>query len=201
VEFHEEIVMERWKEIKGYSDYFISNWGRVKSSYRKNRHIFLKYGRYTKGYMFVNLYRRDINNTSNKRACSISRLVAKHFIPNPKNLPEVNHKDGVKSHNYYRNLEWCTRSYNTKHAYKKGLRVSIISHGSNNGNSKLTDSEVIKIRRLCEIEHYGEMTQKEIAERFRITVHMVQNIKHKRNWKKVRVRLDSFRDFGYRRAA
>ena len=51
----------------------------------------------------------------------IHRLVAIHFIPNPDNLPQVNHIDGNKLNNKLNNLEWCTDSDNKKHAYKTGL--------------------------------------------------------------------------------
>lgn len=42
----------------------------------------------------------------------VHRLVAEHFIENPKSLPEINHKDEDKANNMVNNLEWCTRKYN-----------------------------------------------------------------------------------------
>ena len=48
------------------------------------------------------------------------RLIALTFIPNPDNLPEVNHKDCDTTHNWSDNLEWCTRSENVKHSFKTG---------------------------------------------------------------------------------
>ena len=54
-------------------------------------------------------------------SCLVHRLIATAFIPNPNNLPEVNHKDGNKSNNSINNLEWCSRGDNVRHAYKTGL--------------------------------------------------------------------------------
>lgn len=51
----------------------------------------------------------------------LHRLIAQHFVPNPNSLPCVNHKNGVKSDNRIENLEWCTKSQNTKHAFDNNL--------------------------------------------------------------------------------
>lgn len=51
----------------------------------------------------------------------LHRLIAIHFIENPNNFPCVNHKNGIKGDNRIENLEWCTVSQNTKHAYEKNL--------------------------------------------------------------------------------
>ena len=76
------------------------------------------------GYLTVNLYQP---NSSKKRIkkykkASIHRLVALAFIPNPNNLPEVNHKDENKTHNWKDNLEWCTSEYNHNYgSYKERM--------------------------------------------------------------------------------
>lgn len=56
------------------------------------------------------------------KTINIHRLVAKIFVPNPNNYPQVNHKDGNKQNNHYTNLEWVTQSQNQRHAYSTGLQ-------------------------------------------------------------------------------
>ena len=74
----------------------------------------------------------------------VHRLVAKKFIPNPDNLPQVNHKDGDKSNNQASNLEWVTGKQNVDHSVTTGL----IKRGYDRPNSKLTDDQVREIRSL-----------------------------------------------------
>lgn len=64
-------------------------------------------------------------------ALKVHRLVAFAWIPNPLQLPSVNHRDGDKSNNAADNLEWCTTSTNTKHAWDTGLRTSSDWHKEN----------------------------------------------------------------------
>lgn len=58
---------------------------------------------------------------------SIHTLVAKHFIPNPYDYPQVNHIDGDKTNNHVSNLEWCTHQQNVQHAFRTGLRKGYMS--------------------------------------------------------------------------
>lgn len=113
--------MEEWKNIKGTEGlYQISTLGRVKSL-RKN--IILKPSIVAKrnnkqGYQIVHIKYKQYY---------IHRLVAEAFIPNTKNLPQVNHIDGNKLNNNVKNLEWVTAKENIKHAYKTGLMGKDIS--------------------------------------------------------------------------
>lgn len=123
---------EEWKVIDGFNGvYSISSYGRVRSKgflYRdKMGRTFRRGGGLlrgsigTKGYTLVKM--RESPCVINE--WSIHRLVATCFIPNPNNLPEVNHKDGNPRNNHKSNLEWCDQSQNMHHSYyvlgKKGV--------------------------------------------------------------------------------
>lgn len=119
-----------------YKDvYSISNYGNVKNN--KTQKI-LK-GTLTKGYKMVHL---TINGKTKKIA--VHRLVAKLFIPNPKNLPQVNHIDGIKHNSHMNNLEWCTSKENMEHAVKTGL-INEITQGGKSVIQKTADGKVINI--------------------------------------------------------
>ena len=101
------------KDIKGYEGkYAVTSCGRV-WSYKNKR--FLKLIPDKDGYWKVNLYDKD----GNMKTFQVHRLVAAAFLPNPDNLPEVNHKDEVKYHCWLSNLEFCTRVYNMNYGTKQ----------------------------------------------------------------------------------
>ena len=101
------MIKEIWKDKKDYEGHYqVSNFGRVKSiKFGKER--ILKPVTNSSGYLLVELYKNNI-----KKKYSVHRLVAEAFIPNPYNLPQVNHKDENKLNNNVDNLEWCTNEYN-----------------------------------------------------------------------------------------
>ena len=97
-----------YKSIKGYEKYYlIYDDGRV-WSIRSNK--FLKPKVERTGYLSV-----DLCVNKQKTRIKIHRLVAEAFIPNPNNLPYVNHKDKNKQNNKANNLEWCTIEYNVNY--------------------------------------------------------------------------------------
>lgn len=113
-------MQEIWKDLIGYEGlYQVSNLGNIRSlNYRKTNAIKqLKYRINHKGYFDV-----QISKKAKTKRMFLHRLVARTFIPNPNNLPQVNHIDGNKLNNNVNNLEWCDNSYNQKHAYKLGLQ-------------------------------------------------------------------------------
>ena len=103
-----------WKIIDGFTDYRVSENGNV-YSIKRNR-ILKPYER--KNYLGVYLYAK------NKRQYKlVHRLVANAFIPNPDNLPQINHKDENPSNNIVDNLEWCTSKYNCNYG-TRNFRMS-----------------------------------------------------------------------------
>lgn len=105
---------EIWKDIPEFENlYQISNYGRI-FSIRRNK---IRKLHNVKGYYHIILCNNAIDFEF-----KVHRLVAKAFIPNPKNKPEVNHKKGIKTDNRAWMLEWCTTKENAQHAFKTGLR-------------------------------------------------------------------------------
>lgn len=136
-------MQEIWKSIEGYEGkYEISNLGRVKSLEDRNGHpreMILKPRISKNGYLYLNLWRNSIG-----KAKKIHRMVANAFCPKNDNPQCVNHINGVKTDNRAENLEWCSYSYNIKHAVKHGLITPTIGekdgmygvHGKEHPSSK-----------------------------------------------------------------
>lgn len=111
---------EIWKEIAGFEGlYAVSNKGKVMN---------LKSGKVLKNLVNTHGYARVglcNGNGTKRKMIRVHRLVAQAFIPNPNNLPYVNHIDECKTNNDVTNLEWCTASQNTRHSvYKKCCRIN-----------------------------------------------------------------------------
>jgi hypothetical protein len=127
---------ENWQDIPGFEGrYQVSDLGRVRSlpfmqryllrngreAFRRTRERILKAHPQNSGYLLVHLY------LDNKRtAATVHTLVACLFVPNPDDLPEVNHRDGVKTNCAAGNLEWSTRTGNLSHAVDTGLNATAV---------------------------------------------------------------------------
>lgn len=177
---------EQWKDIPEWSGYQVSNCGSVRS-YRKGG----KLGAYlTKtpklktigisvwGYPEVRLW---LNQDTKK--FRIHRLVASVFIPNPSNLPEVNHKNGNKLDNSVSNLEWVSRSKNMTHLYQE--LKSPTMRGEKNGHARLSSSQVRKIK---EKWLTGQFRQQDIANQYAVSRTTINAIVNGYNWKHLPVR-------------
>jgi hypothetical protein len=139
------MIEEQWKPIIGYeTDYHVSDHGHIRSVKTKD----------SRGYHHTpKQLSTPVASHGYKKVCLckegkvkqflVSRLVAIHFIHNPTHLPEVNHKDGVKTNDRCDNLEWVTGAQNKEHAKQVGL-----NHNFCEGHcyASLTDAQAISIR-------------------------------------------------------
>lgn len=180
--------IEVFAEIKGFEGiYEIGNWGSIKSVER----TFIKNKRGGKEKMSVYLPERIRTRRYNPNGYlrtalwlngavkhfNVHRLVAIHFIPNKENLPQVLHIDDNPSNARWDNLRWGTQSDNIYDCVKKKRGFV----GSKNGNSKLTETDVIKIKKmLLDGQHINS-----IAPIFNITKGQILLIKQGRAWNHV----------------
>ena len=173
---------ELWREIPGLeSRYAVSNKGRV---YSLPRVVPNKHGTQSpiKGKILIPSIVKGYPKLSvifnNKRKhFTIHRLVAKLFIPNPDNKPQVNHIDGNKLNNDASNLEWCTAIENIAHAVKSGLRVA--RKGEDVNFSKLNKLQVMEIRNTYD----GRLTY--FASKYNVCNMTINNIINRKTWRSI----------------
>jgi len=171
------VKVEIWKDIEGYDgSYKVSLYGVVKSNNKfkdKTKFKILKSGLDKDGYLTIVLYKNK-----EKKNLKIHRLVAKAFIPNPENKPQVNHINGIKTDNRVENLEWCTPSENLTHAHTSGLKISV--KGDKCGGAKITEEQALEIRAIG-----LNMSWSKISEIYGIGRSQIQSIRKRRKWKHI----------------
>lgn len=172
---------EQWKDIPGYEGFYqISNLGRVKrTAAEKGTRIgrIVTPNKGGDGYQTVRLSRNGV-----KKTYSTHRIVAIVWIDNHNNYKQVNHKNGNKLDPRAENLEWCTAKQNMVHA-RDVLGVTFSTgttiRGTDNGNSKLSDDDVVKIRELYET---GRFTHRELAEIYGVNSSSITRAINKKSW-------------------
>lgn len=169
---------EEWRDIEGFEGFYkISNYGRVKSfHFRKNKvKILIPYVT-PNGYLMVSLHKSKI-----KKKITIHRLVAKAFIPNPENLPAVDHKFGIKFDNYAGNLEWVSYAENSSRAINMGL---LKFKGEDNPSAIISNEDAAYCRSVY-IRRDKEFGAAALARRFGITKSSMCKIVNGKSYKHI----------------
>ena len=165
---------EEFKTIDDLKNYLIGDNGNISSLFsitRKNRVIQTM----KSGYRIVNL-----SFEGKTKTFYIHRLVAQAHIPNPENKATVNHIDGDKSNNRVSNLEWTTRSENSKHGYDNGLIKIPRGKGESHATSKLTEKQVLEIRKIGKSKK-----ARVLAKDFSVSICTIRDILYKKTWKHI----------------
>lgn len=174
---------EEWRPIHGYEGlYEVSNLGRVRSldkptcvgsRTRRKQGRVLRLLKRKKKYLAVRL-----SKTGQITTLNVHTLVLTAFVgPRPEGLT-CNHIDGNSLNNVVENLEWVTPLENIRHAHALNLIVPFLPRGARNARTKLTDDEVLSIRRL-----YAEGARnKDLAQQFHVSPGNISMIVHRQKW-------------------
>lgn len=143
-----------WRTVTDNPNYEVSNTGDIR---HKGKKKILKLRTSKWGYKRARL---SVSGINGGKLYAVHRLVASAFIPNPKNLPQVNHKDGDKSNNNVDNLEWVTAKENTLHAVRTGLLKS----GDKSHRTIIHKNELVEV---CGLRELG-LSYKQIGEMYNV---------------------------------
>ena len=179
--------IEVWKNVKGYKGFYkVSTFGRVKSVSRYVKHwrgglmyrrgVVLKYG-WANGYPTVQLSKDGVTHCR-----TVHSLVLETFVgPCPEGMEARHFPDRTKTNNRIWNLSYCTPRRNQRD--RRFHKTDRYLFGEDCPPSKLTNKKVRKIRRELVHSKKGDMSK--IADREKVSLATISNIKHNKNWRKI----------------
>lgn len=169
---------EIWVDVLNFEGHFkISNKCRIKAlsrkvecknGFRTKRERICKQYVNREGYLTVSFRKKGVK----KRIWMVHVLLALHFIPNPKNKPQVHHIDDNPTNPCLYNLKWVTGKENMEYAAKRGR----MRRGEKQFMSKLKEAEVLDI-------YETDMPYRKMAALFNVSFSAIQLIKSNANWK------------------
>lgn len=165
--------IEIWKDVPGYKVQ-ASSLGRIKSFYMTSKGRIVTGFIAKNGYIRIQFRRLEGHKTSH-------RLIAEAWLPNPENLPWINHINGIKTDNRPVNLEWCTASHNQKHSIKLGLKK--IQYGIYASGAKFDEVQIRTIKTCIR----DGMRNCDLARYFKVKNEQISNIRHGRIWRTVTI--------------
>lgn len=164
---------EIWLPIPDFEDFYLaSSFGRIKSIFRYKTVLTPS---------VVNKYYSVTLCGTIKKNVRVHIQIAKTFIPNPDNLPQVNHKDGNKLNNRKDNLEWSTASGNIQHAIRNNLFNP--AKGDNHVCSKMTSDDVRHIRKF--FKENPKTSQISFSLKYNVSKSCIHNILKNKTWKHI----------------
>jgi hypothetical protein len=116
----------------------------------------------------------------NKTTMYVHRIVAMTYLPNPNNLPQVNHIDGNKLNNHNTNLEWVTNKENRTHAIENGL----MKVGTDYEHTKLSEDDIRYIRENY-IPKHPELGGRALSKKFGVGSPQISRIVNNTRWKHI----------------
>lgn len=157
--------MKRFRD----TEYFVSENGDV---FRNEKQ--LKPSKDTAGYLGVQISKNGI-----VKRFMIHRMVGECYLDNKNNLPEINHEDGNKLNNNYKNLKWSTSSNNKKHAYENNLMIA--PKGEKSKVSKLKNDDVVYIKKNYKFrdKKYNIST---LSKMFNVSSSTIKDIINNKTW-------------------
>ena|GEM_PF-2041913 len=174
VNIKDKVFTEKWKYIEGTDKkYMVSSFGRVKSLPRwHNGHktFILSQSLNSDGYPSCRIF-----YNKKRKYKTVHRILMTSFFKNKNNFPQINHEDGDKTNNFFKNLTWCSAYYNVNHAIKNGL---LNVKGENSSKTNLKNKDVLDI-------FNSNLPTNKLSEKYKLSNPVILSIKRGTSWKSV----------------